>query len=95
MALAMARERLLTRSGHLRQQVADQSAALMPALALADRGRDAARWLRAHPAWVAAALSAALVARPRAVWRWGLRAWSAWQLVRRWRRRVEGLMQLF
>ena len=84
------RERLLLRSTGLRDQVAVQSAVMMPALDGIDHARDVLRWLRAHPALVVSGIVAVAVARPRFVWRWSLRAFSAWQFVRRWRRRLEG-----
>lgn len=88
LALAVQRERLLVRSATLREHVATHSAALAPALAVADTVRNTVFWLRAHPLAVVSALLAIAVLRPRKAWRWGMRAWSAWQFVNRWRRRL-------
>jgi len=89
--LALTRERLLERSADVRERVAVQSAALLPALALGDRVRDVAYWLRTHPALAVSAFVVVVVVRPRIVWRWSLRAWSAWRFVRGWRNRLSAL----
>lgn len=91
LALAMERERLVARSERLRERVAAQAAALTPALDFGDRVRDGVRWVHGHPALVASALAVVAIVRPRVVWRWGLRAWSVWKLVGRWRRRTANL----
>lgn len=81
--LAARRQRLQQRSAVLRERLAHQSQQLQPALGLAEQARDAGRWLRAHPAWVAALVAAIVVARPRRLLRWGLRAWAGWRLLGR------------
>lgn len=86
--LAARRERLLVRSATLREHVAIHSAALAPPLAVADMARNTVFWLRCHPLALVSALLAIAVLRPRKAWRWGMRAWSAWQFVNRWRRRL-------
>lgn len=83
--LARRRERLVRRSAHLREDVATGLQVLQPALSWADRIQDAALWLRAHPLAAVAAGLAVAAWRPRRVMGWGLRAWSAWKLVRRLR----------
>lgn len=80
------REQLRLRSASLREQIAQRAQVLRPALRLADRARAAAGWARRHPAWLALAGAAALGvlgARPRRMLTLGLRAWSAWQALRR------------
>lgn len=89
--LAMARQRLLARSGVLREQVAVQSAALAPALLWGDRIRDAGWWARAHPEWMISAVVVVAIVRPRAAWRWTLRAWGAWRFMRRWQGRLAAM----
>lgn len=86
--LAARRERLQERSRALRGDVARHAQVLTPALAAVDRGRDALTWLHAHPALVAVAAAALALWRPRTLWRWGRRAWSAWRLVQRVRERL-------
>lgn len=92
MALAMERERLLARSALLRDRVTEQAAVLTPVLTLGDRVSDAVRWGRSHPALLASALVVVVVLRPRFVWRWALRGWTSWQLVRRLHRRFQGVV---
>lgn len=83
MALALARERLQQRSAMLRERVAAESVVLQPALTLAERLRDAARWVRTHPGLVAVGVAALVVLRPRRAFGWGLRVWSGWRLLGR------------
>ena len=42
-----------------------------------------AYWARTHPALVVSVVVVVAVVRPRATWRWTLRVWSAWKIVRR------------
>lgn len=83
MLLARRRERLVRRSAHLRGAVVTELQALQPALSWVDRIQDAWLWLRANPLAAAAGVAALAVWRPRRALGWGLRAWSAWKLVRR------------
>jgi hypothetical protein len=86
----IARQALLqSRSGLLRGRLVLQGRAMTPTLAWADQGWAAAQWLRAHPAWPAAALVALVLVRPRRILGWAGRAVWAWQL---WRR-VQPLLQ--
>ena len=95
LALILERQRLLIRSGELRDQIVQQSASiLMPTLSVLDRGRIGIWWLRMHPALVSAVGAVVVVGRPRLVFRWGLRAWSAWRTLRRWQRYLTDLAQL-
>ncbi len=81
--LARRRRSLVRRSGQLRQQVLDQSQALQPALAWADRLQDAWIWLRANPLVVAGGVLAVAVWRPRRSLGLALRLWSGWRLLQR------------
>jgi hypothetical protein len=86
-ALARRREALLARSAALREGLTRDAAALAPPLRQADRVLEALRWLRARPALPLAAVAGLALWRPRAAWRWGLRAlgaWRTWRSVRRW-----------
>ena len=80
--LAMRRQLLVARSGEVRGQLVAQSAALVPVLDWGDRARAGVQWVRRHPGVVMVVSVAVLVARPRAVWRWGMRAWSVARFVR-------------
>lgn len=83
--LALERQRLQMRSAQLRDQLSDQSAALLTRpLWLADQTRSTVRWLGAHPLVLITAVVVAVVLRPRKTLRWGLRAWTVWRNVRRW-----------
>jgi hypothetical protein len=81
--LALKRERLVERSRALRREAVTQSAALEPMLALGDRIRAGAGWVRAHPGTVAAFFVGIAVVRPRRAWRWGTRLWAGWRLLQR------------
>lgn len=87
--LALARERLIERSRTLRLTAVEQSEALGPALRLVERARAGADWVRTHPAVVAAVFVGLAVARPRRLWRWGLRLWGGWRLLQQLQRRLQ------
>ncbi len=87
--LALARERLIERSRALRLTAVEQSEALSPALRLAERARAGADWVRTHPAVVVAVFVGLAVARPRRLWRWGLRLWGGWRLLQQLQRRLQ------
>jgi hypothetical protein len=89
--LALRREQLLARSDQLRQALTVQSTAWLPVLAMGDRARAAGRWLQQHPGIVFSAVVVVAVVRPRLVWRWSLRAWSAVRFVRTLRSNLGGL----
>lgn len=88
MRLALARERLIERSRALRGIAVQQSAALDPALRFGDTVRDGVHWVRGHPEVIAATLVGFAVVRPRRVWRWGVRLWGGWRLLRQIERRL-------
>lgn len=91
--LALRKQRLQLRSAQLRADFAADAAAFEPLFAAGDQVRDAALWLRNHPAVPVGAGVALLVARPRRLLRWARRGFVAWQAARRVRlwldRRVE------
>lgn len=80
--LALARERLVERSRRLRLDAVTQSEVLTPALRLADQVRAGAAWVRTHPEVLAAGAVGLALIRPRRAWRWGLRLWAGWRLLR-------------
>jgi len=91
MALALKKQRLQIESGELRDRFAGHARGLEPAFGAADALRDGLTWLRQRPAIPLGIFVAVLVARPRAAWRWGRRAFVAW---RGWRRARNYLMAL-
>jgi hypothetical protein len=82
--LAARRERLIMRSGQLRQDAVEQAAVLRPALTMADQLQEAWWWLRAHPEAIAGGVLALALWRPRRVFNMSWRAWSMWKLYQRW-----------
>lgn len=85
--LALKKQRLLLRSAQLRQAFAEQTRPLSPLLITVDRVHAGIRWLGRHPALPVAVVTALLVARPRAVFRWLRRGWFLWQALRSLRSR--------
>lgn len=83
---------LATRHGALKARIDEQrrtlvhqSAPLEEALARGDVVLDGVDWLKHHPAAVALAVFAIVVARPRRAWRWAKRGffvWRGWQAIR-------------
>jgi hypothetical protein len=94
--LAAQRAALLLRSAQLREQLAGHAQVFRPAVRAADTVRAGAQWLRRNPGWTllgAAALTGFALVRPRAALRLATRAWSGWQLLRRVRPVVAGLLR--
>ena len=89
MALALRQQVLRLRSTELRGRLVADAAVLQPPLALADRGHEGWRWLRANPAAPMGALGVVAVLRPRRVWRWGWKLWWGWRTLRRLQRRLQ------
>jgi hypothetical protein len=77
------RGQLVARSQALRERLVQEALPLERPLALADRVRDGARWLVAHPQWIAGAVALPLLLRPRRVLGWALKLWWGWRLWRR------------
>jgi len=83
---------LATRHGTLRARIdeqrrglARQSVPLQAALAQGDKVVQGVDWLKHHPAAVAVAVAAAVIARPGRAWRWAKRGffvWRSWQAVK-------------
>lgn len=86
--LALKKQSLLLECAIQRQQLAQHAEGLKPLFAGADRGLDALRWIREHPALVTTASAVALLLRPRFLWRMGLRGLYFWRLAKtlRWHR---------
>lgn len=90
-ALALRQRLLLLSSTELRGRLAADAAVLQRPLALADRVQQGWRWLRANPAAPIAVVVVVAVLRPRRAWRWGLRLWSGWRMLRRLQRQLQRL----
>lgn len=91
--LYVQRGRLRERISGQRAQLARELSPLVGTLQLVDRGRavlqEARHWMSTHPGVVSVLLVAALVWRPRTVFRslrWGYSAWRTWLRMRGWMR---------
>lgn len=94
--------KLAEKRGQLRERIAAQRATLagqmVPvevALRRADQaiaaGRAGVRYVKTHPLEVGTAVAVLAVLRPRRVWRWGRRAFVAWNV---WRKLQDRLATL-
>ena len=77
------RERLVLRSGQLRQDWAQQVQVLRKPLGLADQARAGAQWLLQHPEWPLGVAALLVVLRPGRALRWASYAWQGYGLYRR------------
>jgi len=91
LVLALRQRELLLHSALQRQALVQDLHALAPPLGLADRVRDGARWLRAHPELPLAAAVVVVLLRPRRTLRWAAKIWWGWRLWRKVQRFVGGL----
>ena len=78
--LALKRQRLEWQAQVQRQDLERHLQVFLPAFTAADRIRSGAKFLRAHPQWLAGAAVVAAVLRPRKAWRWAQRGFVAWRL---------------
>jgi hypothetical protein len=85
--LALKKQMLLLECASQRQQLAQYAEGMQPLFAGADRGIAAMSWVRQHPALVAVAGAAAVVLRPRFLWRMGLRGLYFWRMAQAFRSR--------
>lgn len=81
-ALRRRRNRLVLKSAAQRDSVARDFEMLEGPLALADRGLAAARYLRAHPGFVLAAVALVVALQPRRALAWAGRGLAAWRTYR-------------
>jgi len=86
--LQMQRGQLVASSHKLRERLAHEAQPLQRPFALADRVRDGACWLAAHPLWLAALVALPVLLRPRRAGGWALKLWWGWRM---WRR-LQGLL---
>ncbi len=82
LALIRRRERLLARAEAQRAEIAASLRQWRVPLLAADRGLDAVRLLKAHPALLAPPLAVLLVLRPRRFANWSAKAWVVWRFWR-------------
>lgn len=83
--LALEKQRLRLETASQRIDLARHAAGLQPLFATADRVHEGVRWIGRHPEVVAGGVALLAAARPgarRFLWRWGRRAFVAWQLWR-------------
>lgn len=80
--LELRKRQLLARSAGLRDRLGLHAEGLAPLARAAARLREAGAAIRRHPEWVAAAVVAVVVLRPRFVWRWAQRGFVLWRVGR-------------
>ena len=83
--LAERRNQLIDRAAAQRSALAHNVEPLRARLALVDRGVNAVRYIRRHPALLAGAALLLVVLRPRHAVKWLQRGWLVWQVGRRLR----------
>lgn len=88
--LAERRARLVERIAAQRGDLAAGLAPVKRLLGVADKGVEAVRWMKRHPAVLAGAVALSVALRPRSAFTWLKRGWTAWRLVRRLRARLSG-----
>jgi YqjK-like protein len=81
--LLLHRERLRARSQQLREQWSLQVQPIRVPLGVADRARDAVKWLVRNPEWPIGAALLLLVLRPGRALRWAGLAWQGWAVYQR------------
>ena len=90
-AIALRKERLLTRIDTQRSQLASYGVHLEKPFALADKAIQAGRYVKQRP-WIAAVAALAVVVLGRRnLWRWGGRGWAVWRgwrFAQQWLQRV-------
>lgn len=81
--LAERRERLIAQAEAQRRALAQDMAPWRTALALADQGLNAMRFLRRHPVWLLGAVALIVALRPAKAGKWLRRGWIAWRVVQK------------
>lgn len=83
--LALEKQRLQLEAANQRLALGEHLRHLDPLFGVADRLHEGVRWATHHPAIVATAVALIAALRPRTrrfLWRWGKRAFLAWQFWR-------------
>jgi hypothetical protein len=88
--LAERRERLVAKAALQRAELARHAVPWKGVFAVADKGVEAARYLRRHPGLVAGAVGFFVALRPRRALAWLRRGWSVWRMVQKLRQRLSG-----
>lgn len=78
--LALKRQRLEWQAQSQREDMSHHLQIFLPAFGAADKVRAGAKFLRAHPEWLAGGVVLLAVLRPRKAWRWGRRGAMVWGL---------------
>lgn len=77
--LAQRRSQLIARAAEQRETLAGAAEPWRAPVAMLDRGIAVVRFFKQYPAILAAGAAVALVLNPGRAWRWGRRAYIAWQ----------------
>ncbi|WP_126443724.1 YqjK-like family protein [Sulfuricystis multivorans] len=83
--LALEKQRLQLEAASQRVALGDHLQGLAPLIDAADRLQEGVRWVKRHPEIVATGIALLAAVRPgtrRFLWRWGKRAFLAWQFWR-------------
>jgi hypothetical protein len=84
--LATRRGMLQARIANQRQALSDNIWPLREGLRASDSVLSGVDWLKQHPAAVVAAVAAAVIARPKRIFRWGQRGfflWRGWRAIKK------------
>lgn len=87
--LALRRQRLQWHTTSQRQELARHLHPFLPAFSAADRVGQGIAFLKQRPQWLAAAVVAFAVLRPRRAFRWARRGLVAWQVWRKLRSHLQ------
>lgn len=81
--VSLRQQRLIARSGQLRNSISDQAQVFKSPLAFVDKLHSALGWLYCHPAWPLGTIFSLLVLKPKRAIVWGTRLWAAWKTFKR------------
>lgn len=88
--LALERQRLQLQSARLRDELTQQSEALLTGpLRVADALLAGARWSRSHPLVLAVLVGVVVALRPIRSVQWAYKGWRWWHTARRWYGQVQ------
>lgn len=81
--IAEQRKRLIAEAAAQRATIADNIGAWRKPFFLADKGLQAMRYMKSHPAWLIGGGVALIMLKPRRVMKWLKLGWASWTLLRR------------
>ncbi len=84
--LLLRQRMLLWRSARVRTELGNSWQGVVRSLSWVEPARAGVQWLAQRPHWPLGVAALLLALRPRGVWRWTGRAWSAWRLWRKFSR---------